>query len=313
MSIYNKSYKKYLYKQIITNTAISTISISFMINCSQSYATTYNLPKYSDVIGENIVVKSGGSKQDYLRLSEKYKVGYHEINEANSNANLGFNEVLIPTKFILPKNLDGKHEGVVVNLAELRLYYYDTANNKVHTYPIGIGRSGWQTPVSKTSIISKQKDPTWTVPKSIKEEVEARGGYIEDKVPPGPDNPLGQYALRLGLGGYLIHGTNSKVGVGLRVSHGCMRMFNDDIKDLFYKVPEGTSVHIINQPYKVGRNGNKLYLEAHQPLSGYDGGEYSEAVIENQADKYGKVKINWVATEEAADDFRGIPVPIGNI
>ena len=176
-----------------------------------------------------------------------------------------------------------------------------------------VGKKDWSTPVVNTKVVGKVKNPTWTVPESIKEEYKKRGESIADYIPAGKDNPLGKYAIRLAEPGYLLHGSNVEVGVGLRVSHGCIRLFNPDIQNLFNIVPEGTPVRIINEPYKIGSDGNKIYIEASKPLSEdesdfkYDRG-YINRLLDDMNVAY---KINWNATEYAAEELRGIPVPIG--
>ena len=141
-------------------------------------------------------------------------------------------------------------------------------SGEVITYPVSMGRMDWRTPIGKTSVVNKQKDPSWTPPASIKREHAAKGDPLPDVVPPGPDNPLGKYAMRLGVAGYLIHGTDAAKadGIGMRVTHGCMRMYNEDIARLFPLIPVGTPVYLVNQPVKLGWRAGKLYMEVSQPL-----------------------------------------------
>lgn len=135
------------------------------------------------------------------------------------------------------------------------------------TYALGIGREGWSTPVGVTRVTGKRPNPSWTPPESIRREHAEQGDALPAVVPPGPENPLGEYAIYLGMPGYLIHGTNKPYGVGMRVSHGCIRLYPEDISRLFPRVPEGTPVRIINEPYKLGWIDGRLYIEAHKPLS----------------------------------------------
>ena len=176
-------------------------------------------------------------------------------------------EVLLPSSYILPP---GPRRGLVLNTPEMVLYHYPAPDPNgvplVQVFPVAIGRQGWETPVTETTLVSKQRDPPWYPPESIREEHAADGDPLPRVVPPGPDNPLGRYALRLGLPGYLIHGTNKAFGVGMRVSHGCVRMLPEDVELLFERIPVGTPVRIINQPVKVGWLGGTLYLEVHPPL-----------------------------------------------
>jgi L,D-transpeptidase ErfK/SrfK len=165
---------------------------------------------------------------------------------------------------------EAPREGLVLNIATKRLFYFPApvAGEPaiVETYPIGIGREGWATPTGETSVVSKARDPVWFVPASIREEHAAAGDPLPAQVPPGPDNPLGTRVLGLGIPGYLIHGTNKPAGVGMRVSHGCVRLYPEDIESLFERVPLGTPVRIVNQPYLFGWQAGDLLLEAHPPL-----------------------------------------------
>lgn len=295
-----------------------TIVSSLIVHCSLTplssiYAKTFAL-NGTDVVGSVFEVSTDNMKPDdnFLTLSEKYGVGFHELEEANPGYNPwspGYGSLVIPHKYVLPTI----RNGIVINLAELRLYYFPKNSNVVITYPVGIGKKDWNTPVVNTKVASKVKNPTWTVPASIKEEYRKRGEKIADYVPAGKDNPLGKYALRLSAAGYLIHGSNVEVGVGLRVSHGCIRLFNPDIENLYNIVPDGTPVHIINEPYKVGSDGKNIYLEAHKPLSeDIENSRYSKSYIsENLRKLHTGFKINWNATDYAAEELRGIPVPIG--
>ncbi|WP_031842888.1 L,D-transpeptidase family protein, partial [Vibrio parahaemolyticus] len=177
----------------------------------------------------------------------------------------------IPSQLILP---EVPHQGIVINLAELRLYYFPEGEDVVHVFPVGIGRIGRDTPVMTTSISQKRPNPTWTPPASIRAEYRAKGVDLPAVVPAGPDNPLGLFALRLayGNGEYLIHGTNKDFGIGMRVSAGCIRMDPSDIEWLFDKVRRGEKVNIINQPVKVSLEPDRsVFVEAHEPLTRSNG------------------------------------------
>jgi len=176
-------------------------------------------------------------------------------------------EVLLPTRYVLPP---GPREGIVLNLAEYRMYYYPPAKEgergEVMTFPMSIGRMDWATPLGRTRIVAKAKNPAWYPPESVRAEHEAEGRPLPRIVPPGPDNPLGDHAMRLGLPGYLIHGTNRPAGVGMRVTHGCIRMFPEDIEYLFAQVGLDTPVRIVNEPLKLGWDGDDLFIEVHRTL-----------------------------------------------
>jgi len=209
----------------------------------------YPLPESGRVIGEDytVVVEEGDTLVDIAR---RHNVGYEAIRMANPDVSLwapyAGTEVTIPARHILP---DAPREGIVINLSELRLYYY-AAEGRVETYPISVGREGYATPVGVTRTTVKVKDPHWSPPQSMREEAAARGEPAPAVVPPGPDNPLGRHAILLGLPSYLIHGTNRPEGVGMRVSRGCIRMYPEDIESLYERVPSGTRVNIVDQPFK---------------------------------------------------------------
>lgn len=223
------------------------------------------------VVGELQVMRA--RKQDtFIDIAQAYDLGYDELVEANPGVDPWLpgegTPIVLPSRFVLP---DAPREGIVLNVASKRLFYYPPAAQGrppvVHTFPISIGREGWATPVGRTKITSKKKDPSWRVPASIRKEHAENGDPLPAVVPPGPDNPLGAYAMRLAIpGDYLIHGTNKPAGVGMRVSHGCIRMNPEDIEWLFPQVPVGTPVHIVNQPLLVGVAGGELFVEAHPAL-----------------------------------------------
>ena len=248
-------------RQIIIAVLAALLSVS--VN-----ATTFTLAdEATRVVGHNLIVYS--HKEDtLLDIARRFDIGYSEIVDANPNLDPWLpgtgKRVLVPNRFILP---DVPHKGIVINLAEMRLYYYPKKGKgqrqKVITHPIGVGRKGWTTPLGKTRIIQKKKDPTWTPPASILAEHLEKGDPLPKVVPAGPDNPLGAYAMRLGMPGYLLHGTNRPFGVGMRVSHGCIRLFPEDIEHLFGIVAVNTPVEIVYQPYKSALDKGILYLEAH--------------------------------------------------
>ena len=184
-------------------------------------------------------------------IARHFGLGYNEITLANPAvpawAPKAGGQVLLPLRFILP---DAPRKGIVLNLANMRVFYYPTKQpDTLLTYPVGVGRDGWNTPLGQTTIVAKKTQPTWIVPESIRREHAAKGDPLPKVVPPGPDNPLGEYALLLGSSSYRIHGTNKPYGVGMQVSHGCVRLYPEDIEVLFEKTPVGTPVRIVHQPY----------------------------------------------------------------
>lgn len=232
-------------------------------------------PEGSDLVG--IILKVQARRVDTLAdIARTHDVGHLEIREANRGVDFWLPgegaPVTIPSRHILPA---AQRRGIVLNLPEMRIFYYPRSASgaepvSVITYPVSIGRMDWQTPLGETRVASKVRNPTWTPPESIKEEWRADGRHLADVVPAGPDNPLGEYAMRLALPGYLIHGTNRPYGVGMRVTHGCIRMYPEDIEALYPLVAVGTRVTIVNEPVKVGWWEGDLYMEVHPALEEHD-------------------------------------------
>ena len=222
------------------------------------------------VIGEPqaVFARHEDTLSDFAR---EYGLGYDEIVAANPGVDPwlpGENTpVMLPTQYVLP---DVPRQGMVLNIASKRLFYFPAAADgepqRVLTYPIGIGRVGWETPLGAASVISKARNPQWWVPSSVRKEHAEMGDPLPAVVPPGPDNPLGTRVLKLDMPGYLIHGTNQPYGVGMRVSHGCVRLYPENIELLYELVDVGEAVMIINEPYLAGRQDGQLYFEAHAPL-----------------------------------------------
>lgn len=258
-----------------------------LISASSLKASVYDLPQDSDLIGE-ISTITANKEDTLLDIAIQHNLGYNEIVAANPDIDPWLPhegaEIILPSLFILP---DVVRKGIVINLAEMRLYYFMPQDSdgealgkaQVVTHPIGIGKEGWSTPTGAASVISKVKNPTWTVPASLIEEKRLEGFDHPKVVPPGPDNPLGDYAMRLSMPSYLIHGTNQPYGVGRRVSHGCIRLYPDSIADLFSRVPLNTPVTIVNKPFKAGYGKEGLYLEVHKPLEEVSKEEVDEIAI----------------------------------
>ena len=238
-------------------------------------AKSYDLPlEGSSLVGriQFHQIEQGESMAD---IAKQYDVGFLALMAANQGVDPFLPPVdyvlTIPTQVILP---DVKREGVVINLAELRLYYFEPEHNIVYIFPVGIGRIGRDTPEMVTKISQKRPNPTWTPPSSIRKEYLKKGVKLPAVVPAGPDNPLGEFALRLahGAGDYLIHGTNKNFGIGMRVSAGCIRMSPPNIEWLFEQVNLGEKVTIINEPVKISLEPDRsVYIEAHEPLTRSDG------------------------------------------
>jgi L,D-transpeptidase ErfK/SrfK len=238
-----------------------------------SNATVFDLPADgSNVIGADSVITSR-YEDTLLDIARKYSLGYDEIIRANPGVDMWLpgegTQIVLPGKRILPP---GPHEGVIVSLPEHRLYYFPKAkqNGKrvVITYPVSIGKLGRTTPLGQTQVIAKVEHPSWYPPASIRKEHAEAGDPLPAVVGPGPDNPLGDFKIRLGFGDgkYEIHGTNNPTAVGLAITHGCIRMYPEDVAALFPLLPIGTSVRLINVPLKVAWIDGDLLLEAHPPV-----------------------------------------------
>jgi len=247
------------------------LGIAATATATFAHAEIYELPPDGyDVIGA-VATITAREEDTLVDIARRHGLGYHDIVRANHGINVWVpgegTAVVLPTRFVLPP---GQRRGIVLNLPEYRLYYYpepvEGEPAYVMTYPISIGRMDWDTPLGATSVISKVQNPSWYPPQSVRDEHAADGRPLPRIVPPGPQNPLGNFAMRLGLPGYLIHGTNRPAGVGMRVTHGCIRMFPEDIEFLFPNVDVKTPVRIINEPIKLGWFGNELVMEVHPVL-----------------------------------------------
>jgi L,D-transpeptidase ErfK/SrfK len=282
----------------------------------------------SDLVGyvQRVIV----GKEDTLPdIARRFDVGYEEMVTANPGVDPWIpgegREVVVPTQFVLPA---APHEGVVVNVAEMRIYYYPPRKKgepqTVYTYPIGIGKVGWNTPEGSTKIVGRQKDPVWIVPKSVRDEHAKDGDILPAKVAAGPDNPLGRYEFRLQWPSYLIHGTNKPYGVGMRSSHGCMRLYPEDIAMFFDLVPIGTKVTVVNQPYMFGWRDGVLYLQAYSALEDDSRGTFTDrkrllASLVNPKLRQSPLRqsiiahseeIDWDRVAALAHSPRAIPVPV---
>lgn len=291
-----------------------------MIAVLEARAATYTLPPGRvDLLGTSTETVAG--YQDTLSdIARKYDIGYDEIVAANPGvAPWGpgsGTRITIPDRHILPL---APREGIVVNIAEMRLYYffkpYPTGAQRVITYPVSVGRMDWATPLGTTKVVTKQENPVWRPPESIRKEHAQNGDILPEVVPAGPNNPLGAYALRLGVPGYLIHGTDKPYGIGMQVTHGCMRLYPEDIQSLFQITPVNTAVHLVYQPVKVGWAYDVLYLEVHPPL------EFGPALKEDPLTTANRLisiatndhipaDLDWDAVNKAVKEARGLPVII---
>lgn len=236
---------------------------------TNSNAVTYELNENSRLVGKNDIYVIPNGKMSLENIAAETNLGLSNVMEANPSIDPylpkpGTN-VIVPHQLILPPTL---HKGIIINSAEMRLYYYPENSNMVYVLPIGIGQLGKDTPVDWVTMVERKKEkPTWTPTAAVRAEYAAEGKTLPAVVPGGPENPMGLFALYVGRL-YAIHGTNANFGIGLRVSHGCIRLRDNDIEWLYYNVPVKTRVEFINQPIKatVEPDGSK-YIEVHQPLS----------------------------------------------
>ncbi|MGD2167976.1 MAG: L,D-transpeptidase family protein, partial [Gammaproteobacteria bacterium] len=247
--------------------ALAVLACAHFGTPQPALALEFPLLPDTEVVG-SVQVIAADHEDTFVRLARRFDVGYEELRQANPDVDPWLpgagTEIVIPTQFVLPRT---ERRGVVVNVPELRLYYFPESGDRVITYPISIGKQDWATPYGRTSVVRKAVDPTWYPPESVRQEHAERNDPLPNVVPPGPDNPLGTRALYLGIPGYLLHGTNKPYGLGMRVTHGCIRLFPEDVEALFASVAVGTQVTIVNQPYKLGWGDDGLYLEAHRPLN----------------------------------------------
>ena len=253
--------------------AATAAAILLLAGAPAAQATEYQLvTPNAPIVGQDQTVETVYEDTLYA-LARDYSLGSEELIRVNPGVDPWIpgagKHLIVPGRHILPA---GPREGIVVNLPEHRLYYYPKVKRgepvKVITFPVSIGRMDWRTPLGVTRVIAKQKDPVWYPPESIRKEHLENGDPLPEVVPAGPDNPLGQFMLRLaaGNGTYLIHGTNKPIAVGLAVTHGCIRLYPEDIAALFPLVPVGTPVRLINEPVKVAWVDGELLLEAHPPV-----------------------------------------------
>jgi L,D-transpeptidase ErfK/SrfK len=253
--------------------AVAVLALAGFLAEAPAFATVYELKSPTDsVVGGDKSVTTVYEDTLY-DLARTYSLGSEELIRVNPGVDPWIpgagKQITIPDRHILPP---GPREGIVVNLPEHRLYYFPKPVRgkpvQVITYPVSIGKMDWHTPIGLTHVIAKIKNPIWYPPESVRKEHAAAGDPLPPFVPPGPDNPLGAFAMRLaaGNGTYLIHGTNNPIAVGLAVTHGCIRMYPDDVEALFPMIPVGTPVRLINEPVKVAWVDGELLLEAHPPV-----------------------------------------------
>jgi len=301
--------------------AIRFFSLTSVIFTEAVLAQAYVLPPgNAGLVGRTETIITSG-QETLSDVARQFNLGHEEIRLANPAVEFWLlaegTEVVLPRHFVLPH---AKREGIVLNVPEMRVYYFPhkcnaEENCEVLTFPVSIGRMDWQTPLGETRVTHKVPNPTWWPPESIRQEAERDGKQLPAIVPPGPDNPLGKHALYLDLPGYRIHGTNRPSGVGMRVTHGCVRMYPEDIEFLFEMVRVGTLVQIVSQEIKLGWDSDILFMEVHPPLE-----EDYRSIEELKQEAL--LELERVASERpftligrefmhAFEDLNGLPVAIG--
>jgi L,D-transpeptidase ErfK/SrfK len=276
-----------------------------------------------DVIGE-LQVTRAGAEDTFSDIARRFNLGYEELVHANPGVDPWLpgadREIILPTQFVLP---DAPREGLIINLPALRVFYFPKRKEgepqTVITHPIGIGKVGWSTPEGSTKVIGKRKNPTWTPPASVRKEHKENGDPLPKVVPPGPDNPLGAFAMTLGWPSYLIHGTNKPYGVGMRSSHGCMRFYPEDIALLYDQIPVGTAVHVVNQPLLMGWHKDALFVQTMPALEDdarehpSDAGAVLNTAISDrlwQKAKAHNAVVDLEAVNKLLREKRGVAVPV---
>jgi L,D-transpeptidase ErfK/SrfK len=286
-------------------------------------AAVYDLPDPTiQVVGEDLHIQTHYA-DTLVEIARRYGLGYEEIARANPKVDPWLpgegTDIMIPGRHILPP---GPRDGIIVNIPEHRIYYFPKPHKgqtpTVVTYPVSIGKMDWQTPMGLTHVVSKEANPTWNPPASVRAEHLANGDPLPNGViRSGPDNPLGLFAMRLAIhpGDYLIHGTNNPLAVGMAVTHGCIRMYPEDVAAIFPTVPVGTKVYLINVPLKVAFVNGDLLLEAHPPVDAQ--GQTIDPVLSKFEDMLNEVlgnsttAVNWDIAVDALKTANGIPVLVG--
>jgi L,D-transpeptidase ErfK/SrfK len=285
--------------------------------CSSHAVSTFDFLQNTEIVGKIETVETV-YEDTLIDLARTHNLGFTEIVSANRSVNKWLpgegTTVLLPKAFIIPSNYLKK--GMTINLAEYRGFYAD--GEQLITFPVGIGRMDWSTPLGISKVDLKLENPSWYPPASVRQEHKAEGIYLAPVVPAGPDNPLGKLAMRLDIpGGYFIHGTNKPDGVGMQVSHGCIRLFPEDIKLIFSLTNIGLQVKIINEPYKIGIVGNQIFLEIHETLFPEDiNKNYKtlQSMIEGfMTDRRVGSTIDWIKIREIFEKKTGVPMLIAEI
>jgi L,D-transpeptidase ErfK/SrfK len=288
--------------------------LTVLVGMTPARAERFPLLPETDLVGE--IGHLEARHEDTLAgVASRFDIGYEAIKRANPGVDPWLpgagTRITLPSRFILPNT---PREGLVLNLPEMRLYYYPKRTpgrgTEVMVFPVSIGDMDWSTPLGLTRVVAKIENPTWYPPVSVRTVHARDGDQLPSTVPPGADNPLGEYALKLAIPRYLIHGTNRPNGIGMRVTHGCVRLRPDDIRTLYAEVEPDTPVRIVDLPYKAGWEGAVLFLEVHRPLDGKPGQLTSAVRAIITATAAHRATIDWDKVQRTVEEMRGIPVAI---
>lgn len=294
----------------------SAVSALFLLS-SNVFATVYHLPPSNESLIGSVQRLNAGFADSVVSVQTKYDVGYNAVENANPQLDMrrSFPKgsvVSIPSQHLLP---NGERKGIVINLPEMRMYYYPEGSHDVFTYPIGIGKIGKTIPITDTYITRKTINPTWTPPEDIREFNLEQGIVLPEKMGPGPDNPLGPYAIYMKIPTYLIHSTIFPESVGKRASFGCIRMYESDIKSFFPSISKGIPVVISNSPVKVGWQDNRLYAEVNPGLEEH-GDDYDNSLpgmvhkITQQSYSQPTI-VDWQMVSYLVQERDGLPHEVG--
>lgn len=297
---------------------LTCLVLFLMLYGERSLAASFPLPAANEALVGDIDFAAIASGDTTASVAHRYNLGLNAVVEANPGVTedtVFYNETILkmPTQFLLPPL---PRNGIVINLPEMRMYYFPKTGNQVLTFPVGIGKVGKTIPITKTAIVRKTTDPVWIPPKDIRAYNEERGITLPRTMPPGPDNPLGPYAIYLRIPTYLIHSTIFPESIGRRASFGCIRMNRDDIEEFYPMVEPGTTVTIIDMPNKVAWQNDDLYLEAHPSLEERQNitNNTLDGVVKTIHDSLPKnqiVLVNWQIIAYLTEEPDGIPHKIG--
>jgi L,D-transpeptidase ErfK/SrfK len=291
-----------------SRTSAAALLACLLVAAAATEAASYRLPEGGeDVIGASISLTLA-YEDTFAGVAQQFGVGYQELVDANPGVDPWLPgdgaRIVMPTAYVLPS---APREGIVINVAEYRLYYYPPDRGSVITFPVGVGRMDFPTPLISTKVVTRIENPSWTPTDAARREHAEMGDPLPHVVPPGPDNPLGHLAIQLSAPGYFIHGTNKPFGVGQGVSHGCVRLYPGHIETLSELVPNGTPVYIVNEPYKVGWRDGELWIEAHRNLYGENQASELVALIVDATEK-SDASVDWRRVDEVSAALTGIPV-----